>query len=390
MNQPTPRSVNTHAPDPTGRLTMLTSHTPLRLISCSLLLLLLTSGSTSKESWSPTAGTDSQKVLILDAVKTGILRSLGLDREPWPTPKASQQELKKMLQLYREQISEMKRNASRQVRMARQTSTTAVLFPVKPVLWRVYPRPGHRITWYRAIFQKNPNIQRDMTLSQAQLKLSTHVLDENNTNSEVSQKIKVKINGIKPVTSALGTNTHSGVQSQASSSQELMLDISPEVKRWMRTDGQPLVVDVGINQLKRDDHKLSPVITLELGLMGAHPAQGARLRRSNKEDVCDEQGLCCRKSLTVSFKDIGWTDWVVAPTEYTMHYCDGACPHNYKPASMHTQVKSRLHQITKGGTPHPCCVPAAYEPMVLMHYDSRGRLKLTPFNDLIVSKCHCA
>lgn len=264
------------------------------------------------------------------------------------------------------------------------------LFLVKPVLWRVSPRPGHRITWYRAIFQKNPHIQPDMTLSQAQLKLSTHVLDEHNANSEVSRKIQVKINGIKPAISALRTDIHSGVQSQTSSSQELMLDISPEVKTWTRTNGQPLVVDVGIKQLKRDDHKLNPVITLELGLMGARPAQGARLRRSIKEDVCDEQGLCCRKSVSVSFKDIGWTDWVVAPTEYTMHYCDGACPHNYKPASMHTQVKSRLHQITKGGTPHPCCVPAAYEPMVLMHYDSRGRLKLTPFNDLIVSKCHCA
>lgn len=99
---------------------MLTSHTPLRLVSCSLLLLLRTS--TSKESWPPTAGTDSQKALILDAVKTGILRALGLDREPRPTQKASQRDLREMFELYREQLSEMKRNS-------RQTTTSAVLLP---------------------------------------------------------------------------------------------------------------------------------------------------------------------------------------------------------------------------------------------------------------------
>uniref|UniRef100_A0A3Q3BAC4 Growth/differentiation factor 15 n=1 Tax=Kryptolebias marmoratus TaxID=37003 RepID=A0A3Q3BAC4_KRYMA len=381
---------------------MLTSHTPLRLISCSLLLLLLTS--TSKEGQPPmthggsseTARMNSQEVLILDAVKTGILSFLGLDIEPRPTQKASERELRKMFQLYREQMSQMRRNSSQSMRKTWQTTMSAVFFPgtVEPlqVLRRTYPRPsGHRLTWYRAVFQKNPNIQPEMTLVQAEMKLSMHFLDEpTDVSSEVRRKIKVKVNQMKPVISAVWTYTYSGEQNNTSSSQELTLDISSAVRRWMKTDGQPLVVDVGITQLKGDAHKLNPIITLELGLMEPHPAQGARLRRSNKQDNCDEQGWCCRKSVSVSFKDIGWADWVVAPTEYTMNFCDGACPHNYKPASMHTQVKSRLHQITKGGTPRPCCVPAAYEPMVLMHYDSRGRLKLTPFNDLIVSKCHCA
>lgn len=245
---------------------------------------------------------------------------------------------------------------------------------------------GQRMHWYRAVFHKNPNVQTELALARAELKISRQVLDRP---TSVEPEVKVQINRMKPMNSAAWTHVNPPVRANVSSTQEATLDVSPEVEKWMRTDGG-LVVDVGITGSGKDVHEANPTLSLELGLIKPKPARRTRVPRSNKEDDCDEQGWCCRKSVTVSFKDIGWTDWVVAPTEYTMHFCDGTCPHNYKPASMHTQVKSRLHQITKGGTPHPCCVPAAYEPMVLMHYDSMGKLKLTPFDDLIVTKCYCA
>lgn len=255
-----------------------------------------------------------------------------------------------------------------------------------------HPLSGQRMQWYRAVFHKNADIQTELTLARAELKISRQILNKLASGQpEVRQEIKVKVNRRRPMNFAAWTRISSPVHTNVSGSQDVVLNIGPEVEKWMRTDGgEALVVDVGIVAGGKDALKANPTISLELGLIQSKPAQRKRLPRSNKEDDCDEQGWCCRKSVTVSFKDVGWTDWVVAPTEYTMHYCDGTCPHNYKPASMHTQVKSRMHQITKGGTPRPCCVPAAYEPMVLMHYDSRGKLKLTPFNDLIVSQCHCA
>lgn len=243
---------------------------------------------------------------------------------------------------------------------------------------------GHHMQWFRAVFHNKHNIQAELALARAELKISRQVLDRPTSVSPgVRQGVKVKINGMK-LNKAPRRRITPPVASNVT-----MLDISPEVEKWMRTDGN-LVVDVGIAVSRREFPEANPTLSLELGLNKPTRARRTRTPHSNKEDVCNEQGWCCRKSITVSFKDIGWTDWVVAPTEYTMHFCDGTCPHNYKPASMHTQVKSQLHQITKGGIPRPCCVPAAYEPMVLMHYDSRGKLKLTPFDDLIVSKCHCA
>nr|XP_014433660.1 single-stranded DNA-binding protein 4 [Pelodiscus sinensis] len=72
-----------------------------------------------------------------------------------------------------------------------------------------------------------------------------------------------------------------------------------------------------------------------------------------------------------------------------MKFCAGSCPHNHKPASMHAQIKARLHTLSKE-MPSPCCVPAGYDPMVLMHYSSDGRIVSTLFEDMIVTRCHCS
>lgn len=239
---------------------------------------------------------------------------------------------------------------------------------------------GRHMQWYRAVF----HVQAELLVARAELKVSWQVLNRT-TSALVGGEVKLKVGRRRRVKSAAWRDTN------LAGGTEARLDISSEVRRWMRRDGrQGLVVDVGVAVEEGGQPEAAPTISLELDLGKSRGSPRVRAPRSIKEDDCGEQGLCCRKSVPVSFKDIGWTDWVVAPAEYTMHFCEGACPHNYRPASMHTQVKSRLHQMTKGGTPRPCCVPAAYEPMVLIHYDSRGRLKLTPFEDLIVSKCHCA
>ncbi|KAK2822212.1 hypothetical protein Q5P01_022277 [Channa striata] len=375
---------------------MLRSHTP-QLVPCTLLLLICLSslGDSQPHNDTPVVDRrDSQKILLLEAMKMEILSLLGVDREPTPVQKASNQELRKMYELYQEKLREMRRNSTQPIVKNGQSTITTVLFPatVKPL--KGLQRRGHlqsaqRMQWYKAVFSKIPQIQTELSLAQAVLKISRQILNKPLSNQpEVTQEVKVKVNGLKPVKSAAQTQIDSLIGTSFSSTETVMLDLSTEVEKWMRTDGQTLIVAVGMVGSGGDALGINPTISLEIDLRQPNPPH--RIRRSNKEDECDERGWCCRKSVTVSFKDIGWTDWVVAPAEYTMHYCDGTCPHNYKPASMHTQVKSRLHQITKGETPRPCCVPAAYEPMVLMHYDSRGKLKLTPFNDLIVSKCHCA
>ncbi|XP_029930690.1 inhibin beta C chain [Myripristis murdjan] len=375
---------------------MLRSRSLHCLLSCMLILIFLSSPGEGRPHTAQEDAPDmeSKRVLLLEAVKSGILNSLGMDKAPRPTEKASHHDLRKMYQLYRETLRQLRGNSSHSMQESWHPTVSTVLFPatVEPikVIWKSeeHPKTGQRLQWYRAIFHKNANLQTQLTLTRAELKISRQILDKHTPmQPERRQDIQVNVNGMKPINSAEVTHTD---HANASSTQDVTLDIMPEVERWRSDADQSLVVDVGVAAGKRRDHTARLSIALEIDLLQSGPARSRRRPRSNKEDICDEEGYCCRKAINVSFKDIGWSDWVVAPASYTMHFCDGTCPHNYKPASMHTQVKSRLHQITKGGTPHPCCVPAAYEPMVLMHYDSQGKLKLTPFDDLIVSKCYCA
>ncbi len=114
---------------------MLRSLALRRLVSCTLLLLASLSGlgesrpHVAHEGTPDAGGTDSQRVLLLEAVKTGILSSLGMDKEPRPTQKASEGELRKMYELYREKLTEMRGNSSQTMKETWQSTLSTVLFP---------------------------------------------------------------------------------------------------------------------------------------------------------------------------------------------------------------------------------------------------------------------
>lgn len=73
-------------------------------------------------------GTDSQGPPVLQAVKTGILGFLGMDREPAPPAEASEEELRGMFRLYEEKLVEMRGNSSRNGGSS-QPGRSAVILP---------------------------------------------------------------------------------------------------------------------------------------------------------------------------------------------------------------------------------------------------------------------
>lgn len=246
------------------------------------------------------------------------------------------------------------------------------------------PRGPYR---YRLLLSRTEAFHRQLRVVQAELKLFKESLASPGTSlpdTSVPPRVSIYMLGGVHGTPQL-------LRSQELDGDSRSLDLTAAVQPWAAGPEDTLRLELAFTA---DVSALlatsgGETLVLEVETHETTAGRGARRARGLEEECGKSDGKCCLKSLKVSFQDIGWADWVIAPNSYYMRFCEGSCPHNYKPASMHAQIKARMHSLSKA-TPPPCCVPAGYDPMVLMHYDGEGRLVSTLFEDMLVTRCHCA
>lgn len=96
-------------------------------------LLLIFSTGDGKPHTAPEEQPDlsRERTQLLEAVKTGILSSLGMDEEPRVGHRASEEELREMYRLYWDKLTEMRGNSSQAEREA-----SIVLSPVTGEVFR--------------------------------------------------------------------------------------------------------------------------------------------------------------------------------------------------------------------------------------------------------------
>lgn len=130
MDRPHVKSCRTVGRNLPGRLAMLSSRTAYQLAPCLLLVLLAWPG----EGHPNTPAMDTQRKELLEAVKAGILSSLGMEQEPRPAQKASEEELRRAYQSYWETLRAMGGNSSQALAEAEQHSS-------------VHPGTGFKSEW---------------------------------------------------------------------------------------------------------------------------------------------------------------------------------------------------------------------------------------------------
>ncbi|KAL0849113.1 hypothetical protein ABMA28_013466 [Loxostege sticticalis] len=140
---------------------------------------------------------------------------------------------------------------------------------------------------------------------------------------------------------------------------------------------------------------------LDTSEAGARRKREARRWRSNsdnylKNPLTDSAHWTTRsceiQTLYVSFKDLEWQDWIIAPNGYGAFYCSGECnfPLNaHKNATNHAIVQTLVHLLNPTQVPKPSCAPIKLSPISVLYYTDDSNVILRKYKNMVVKSCGC-
>ncbi|OQR69214.1 bone morphogenetic protein 7-like [Tropilaelaps mercedesae] len=102
------------------------------------------------------------------------------------------------------------------------------------------------------------------------------------------------------------------------------------------------------------------------------------------------RNFCQKRTLYVSFRDLGWQDWIIAPDGYSAFYCDGECsfPLNMN-ATNHAIVQTLVHLVSPNRAPTACCAPTKLAPIMVLYFDDNSNVILKKYKNMVVRSCGC-
>ncbi|XP_008055128.1 growth/differentiation factor 9 isoform X2 [Carlito syrichta] len=104
------------------------------------------------------------------------------------------------------------------------------------------------------------------------------------------------------------------------------------------------------------------------------------------------QNECALHDFRLSFSQLKWENWIVAPHRYNPRYCKGDCPravgHRYG-SPVHTMVQNIIYEKLDSSVPRPSCVPAKYSPLSVLTIEPDGSIAYKEYEDMIATKCTC-
>jgi len=106
---------------------------------------------------------------------------------------------------------------------------------------------------------------------------------------------------------------------------------------------------------------------------------------------------CCKQRFYISFRDLGWDDWIIAPKGYYANYCRGHCggPHRTPDTFLnyHTHVLEEYRRTSEGQANldgiTPCCAPTKFAPMSLIYFGPDLNIIKRDLPKMIVEECGC-
>lgn len=105
-----------------------------------------------------------------------------------------------------------------------------------------------------------------------------------------------------------------------------------------------------------------------------------------------ERSDCSLRPFPVTFAQLGWDHWIIAPHRYNPYYCKGTCPHLLRydfHAPSHAVVQSFVHQLVDANVPRPSWVPYRYSPITVLMIERNGGILYKEYENMIAESCTC-
>ncbi|XP_035678629.1 growth/differentiation factor 6-like [Branchiostoma floridae] len=125
---------------------------------------------------------------------------------------------------------------------------------------------------------------------------------------------------------------------------------------------------------------------------GSGGREKRRSRRKNASPRRTRRHGCMRRSLQVSFHDLGWDDWIIAPTNYDAHYCAGACSfplRSHLEPTNHAIVQTLVNSMNPRAVEKVCCVPTKLSPISILYIDGKDTVVYKKYDDMVADQCGC-
>ncbi|CDQ56606.1 unnamed protein product [Oncorhynchus mykiss] len=171
-----------------------------------------------------------------------------------------------------------------------------------------------------------------------------------------------------------------------------MLSVKISCPLCANAGATPILVSTSGNQEREQSHRPFLMAVVQQG-------EGGEPRRRPKRGLeCDGKvRACCKRQFYVNFKDIGWSDWIIAPGGYHANYCEGDCPSHVasitgSSLSFHSTVIN--HYRIRGYAPFQniksCCVPTRLRAMSMLYYNEEQKIVKKDIQNMVVEECGCS
>lgn len=163
--------------------------------------------------------------------------------------------------------------------------------------------------------------------------------------------------------------------------------------RCTEAGASPILVPTNSEQAGERDQSHRPFLMVVL-----QTQEEVTQRRVKRGLECDGKiRVCCKRQFYVNFRDIGWNDWIIAPSGYHANYCEGDCPNHMasisgSSLSFHSTVIN--HYRMRGYSPFQniksCCVPTRLRAMSMLYYNEEQKIIKKDIQNMIVEECGCS